>query len=183
MLLKWLSLQGAWVAQSVKHPTLNFSSAHDLIVMRPSPSSGSVLRLEPGWDSLSLSLCPSPLLVHTVSLCKIKWNLKNGCPSPSKIASAVRFHFIKRLLSWKTKWEVKNSGCAVIEEHEAGSSKINITTNMSMATHPLSFPEFRHLICKIRNWMRWPQSLFQLVRIHEEWCQRFCFVLFYVLAR
>ena len=32
--------QGAWVAQSVKQPTLDFSSGHDLTVVRLSPVSG-----------------------------------------------------------------------------------------------------------------------------------------------
>ena len=32
---------GAWVAQWVKHPTLEFGSGHDLRVMRLSPPLGS----------------------------------------------------------------------------------------------------------------------------------------------
>ena len=54
-------LRGAWVAQSVKRPALDFSSGHDLAVHEIKPHvrlcTGS---LEPAWDSLSpLSLCPS----------------------------------------------------------------------------------------------------------------------------
>ena len=53
---------GAYVAQSVKCLTLDFSSGHDLAVRETEPcvelyaDSG-----EPAWDSLSLSLsfCPS----------------------------------------------------------------------------------------------------------------------------
>ena len=37
---------GTWVAQSVKCPTLNFSSGHDLRVVRWSPTSGSMLSTE-----------------------------------------------------------------------------------------------------------------------------------------
>jgi len=48
------------VAQSVKHPTLDFSSGHDLGVVRSSPVLGFALGMEPAWDSLSLSLFPSP---------------------------------------------------------------------------------------------------------------------------
>ena len=34
-------LRGTWVAQFVKHLTLNFGSGHDLRVMRLSPKTGS----------------------------------------------------------------------------------------------------------------------------------------------
>ena len=52
-------IQGTWVAQSVKCPTLDFSSCHDLRVMRWSPVSGSPL----SGDSLSLSLSSSVPLI------------------------------------------------------------------------------------------------------------------------
>ena len=39
--------EGAWVAQSVKHQTLDFGSGHDLRLMRLRPMSGSVLGMEP----------------------------------------------------------------------------------------------------------------------------------------
>ena len=48
------------VGQSVKHPTLGFSSCHDLGVMGPSPVSGSMLGVEVPLDSLSFSFCLSP---------------------------------------------------------------------------------------------------------------------------
>ena len=35
-----------WVAQSVKHPILDFSPGYDLMVMRLSPASGSALSVE-----------------------------------------------------------------------------------------------------------------------------------------
>ena len=53
---------GAWMAQSVKHWTLDFGSGHDLRVVESSPC------VEPAWDSLSLSLCPIPIHVLAVSL-------------------------------------------------------------------------------------------------------------------
>ena len=53
----WL---GRWVAQSVKCPTLDFSSGHDL------PS--SVLSAEPAWDSLCSSLSLSLPLSFPLSL-------------------------------------------------------------------------------------------------------------------
>lgn len=37
---------GAWVAQSVKHLTLNFSSGHDLRIVQLSPKSDSMLGME-----------------------------------------------------------------------------------------------------------------------------------------
>ena len=58
---------GAWVAQSVKHLTLDFSSGHDLTVHEFEPH----IRLctdsvGPASDSVSPSLCPS--LTQAVSL-------------------------------------------------------------------------------------------------------------------
>ena len=59
--------KGAWVAQSVKHPSLDLSSGHDLMVREFEPR----IRLcadsaEPAWDSLTPSLsAPSP---HALSL-------------------------------------------------------------------------------------------------------------------
>jgi len=44
---KYWHPQGAWVAQSVKCPTLDFGSGHDLRVGRLSPILGSVLGVEP----------------------------------------------------------------------------------------------------------------------------------------
>ena len=38
---------GAWVAQSVKRPTLAFSSGRNLTVMRSRPTWGSALNMEP----------------------------------------------------------------------------------------------------------------------------------------
>ena len=76
---------GTWVAQSVEHPTLDFDSGHDPRVMGSSPALGPVLSMEPAWDSLSLSLCPLPPLVLTLSLSKKKMiiiiinKIKNIC--------------------------------------------------------------------------------------------------------
>ena len=53
--LKLPSLGGTCVAQSVKHLTLDFSSGHDLRIVRLSPASGSVLIRESA-SSFSLSL-------------------------------------------------------------------------------------------------------------------------------
>ena len=62
---------GAWVAQSVKHPTLDLSSGHDLTVCEFEPH----IRLhadsvEPAWDSLSPSLSAPPPLALSLSLSK-----------------------------------------------------------------------------------------------------------------
>ena len=63
--------EDAWVAQSVKHLTLDLSSGHELAAVGSSPVSGLWAdSMEPASDSLSLSLslslCPSP--AHAVSL-------------------------------------------------------------------------------------------------------------------
>ena len=47
---------GVWVVQSLERQTVDFGSGHDPRVMRSSPVSGSTLKMEPAWDSLSLSL-------------------------------------------------------------------------------------------------------------------------------
>ena len=61
--------QGAWVAQSLKHLTLGFSSGHDLMVHEFEPHIGFCAdSVEPAWDSLSPSLCPSPTCTVSVSL-------------------------------------------------------------------------------------------------------------------
>ena len=39
--------RGPWVAQSVKHPTLDSGSGHDLRVVRSSPVLGFTLGMEP----------------------------------------------------------------------------------------------------------------------------------------
>ena len=46
--------RGAWVAQSVKRPTFDFSSGQNLRVVRSSLESGSVLGVERAEDSLSV---------------------------------------------------------------------------------------------------------------------------------
>ena len=63
------NISGAWMAQSVKGPT----SAQVMIsqLMGSSLTSGSVLTaqsLEPASDSVSVSLCPSPTHVYSLSL-------------------------------------------------------------------------------------------------------------------
>uniref|UniRef100_A0A452R6T8 40S ribosomal protein S27-like n=1 Tax=Ursus americanus TaxID=9643 RepID=A0A452R6T8_URSAM len=56
--------QGAWVAQLVKHPTLDFSSRHNLGVLRSSPASS------PPLDSILCmeSACPSSLPYSQLSV-------------------------------------------------------------------------------------------------------------------
>ena len=47
-------VQGAWIAESVKHLTLDFGSAHDLMVCEFEPHIGLCAdNVEPAWDSLS----------------------------------------------------------------------------------------------------------------------------------
>ena len=63
--------EGAWVAQSVKHPTLGFVSGHDLTVCGFETCVGlHTVSMEPAWDSLcpSLSLSAPPLLAFSLSL-------------------------------------------------------------------------------------------------------------------
>ena len=54
--------RGAWVAQSVMHLILGFSSGHHLTVHEFEGQVGlCVNSAEPAWDSLSPSLCSSLL--------------------------------------------------------------------------------------------------------------------------
>ena len=60
--------RGTWVG-SIKRPTLDFDSGHDLTVLEIE----SHVRLhadsiEPAWDFLCLSLSPPTLLIHYLSL-------------------------------------------------------------------------------------------------------------------
>ena len=71
-------IRGAWVPQSVRHPT----SAQVVIsqFVSLSPASGSVLTtqsLEPASDSVSPSLSAPPLLVLSLSLSKTNKHFKN----------------------------------------------------------------------------------------------------------
>ena len=61
------------MAQSVELLTLDLGSGHDPGVVGSSPVSGSALSVEPAYDFLSLSLCPSPH-THTLSLSKMRSN-------------------------------------------------------------------------------------------------------------
>ena len=55
--LKYSVSRGAWVAQSVRGRTLDFSSGHDLTVRGFKPSVRLCIdSVEPAWDSLSLPL-------------------------------------------------------------------------------------------------------------------------------
>ena len=67
--------RGAWVAQSVQHLTPGFSSGRDHQVHGFESLGGLYADgTEPAWDSLSLSLCPSPARMRSLSKNKIKLN-------------------------------------------------------------------------------------------------------------
>ena len=52
---------GSWVAQSVKRPTLGFSSGHDLSVLETEPCIGlHAGSVKPAWDSFSFPITPIP---------------------------------------------------------------------------------------------------------------------------
>ena len=67
--VKMCTPQGTWMAQSVKHLTLDFNSGHDLMVCEFKAH----IRLhadstEPAWDLLSPSLsAPPPLALSKIS--------------------------------------------------------------------------------------------------------------------
>ena len=58
MLFKIANPWGAWVAQSVEHPTLDFGSGHDLTVHEFEPCIELCAdSAEPAWDYLSACVC------------------------------------------------------------------------------------------------------------------------------
>ena len=57
--------QGTRVAQSIKHPTLDFGSGHDLVFCEPRVGADSV---EPAWDAVSPSLIAPPTFSLSLSL-------------------------------------------------------------------------------------------------------------------
>ena len=77
MLLK-SAAKGCLVVQSVGCLTLDFGSCHDLMVVRLSPASGSMLSVESAWDSLSLIL----LLMPSLSVSEINKSLKRNAVHP-----------------------------------------------------------------------------------------------------
>ena len=61
-------IRGTWVAQSVKHRTLDLDSGHDLTVCELEPHIGFCAgSTKTTWDSLSLCLCPSPARARSLS--------------------------------------------------------------------------------------------------------------------
>ena len=70
----------AWVALSVKCPILDFSSGHDLTIVRSSPMLGSLLSRESAWDSLSPS---APLLLSKIYINKTFLKKRNIKGNPS----------------------------------------------------------------------------------------------------
>ena len=60
---------GAWVSQSVKGPTLDFGSGHDLTVCEFEPRVGLCdVRAGPARGSLGVSLSAPPLIALSLSL-------------------------------------------------------------------------------------------------------------------
>ena len=80
------------MAQSVNHPTLDFSSVCDLRVLRSSPESGSMLSTE----SVSPSLfSPAPPPAHALSLKLRKKVLVSG-----KIGFELRSYYFRLSFFW-----------------------------------------------------------------------------------
>ena len=65
--------RGSWVAQSVKRPTSVRVTISRSVSSSPARGSGLMAQsLEPASDSVSLSLCPSPIHALPLSVSKIK---------------------------------------------------------------------------------------------------------------
>ena len=61
---------GAWVAQSLEHPTLDFDAGHDFTVHEFEPCIGLCASVEPAWDFLSLLLSQPLSCALSLSLSK-----------------------------------------------------------------------------------------------------------------
>ena len=115
----------AWVAQSVKPLTLDFSSSHDLTVCEFQPH----VRLctdsaEPAWDSLSL--CPSPVRF----LSKI-----NKCNTYIH----TYIHTIVRL-------------CVCIDIDVDIDTNVNIDINIHFPPRPCARPTFPYTVHEPKDW-------------------------------
>ena len=67
---------GAWVGQSVKRPTLGFSSGHDMVYEFKPCIGLHTDSTELTWDSLSPSVSASPLLSLSLKTNTLKRKLK-----------------------------------------------------------------------------------------------------------
>ena len=81
-------LQGALVPQFNKHPTLGFGSGHDLMICEFRPQ----VRLctdstEPAWDSLSLSLFPTPACSLSLSKLNKQKEKRKDCSLQYSVVS------------------------------------------------------------------------------------------------
>ena len=97
---------GAWVDQSVKHPTLDFSSGHDLTICKFEPRHQLCTdSMEPVWYFVSFSLCPSPAC--SLSLSKyIKINSKKKKKKRRRKSVEGRIHSVK---SWASERRSKRT--------------------------------------------------------------------------
>ena len=67
LIKKKIDSRGTWVAQLVKQLALDFSSSHDLMILKLEPHVELCTdNMEPTWDSLSPSLSAHP--PHSLSL-------------------------------------------------------------------------------------------------------------------
>ena len=69
-------LWGTWVAHRVRRLTLDLGSGHDLTVREFKPRAGLCTDgVEPAWESVSLSLGPSPACALSLKINKLEKNL------------------------------------------------------------------------------------------------------------
>lgn len=85
------------MAHSIESPTLDFSSGHHLRVLRSSLVSGSVLSVDPAWNSLSPSpSVPPPDLVFSLFLRKKKKNCKALTTISNQQINTVSYYYFSR---------------------------------------------------------------------------------------
>ena len=108
------------MAQSIKPPTLGFSSGHDLRVVRLSPQWRPPARFHPLLQSLlgilSLSLCPSPCL-YTQELFLSLSQINKEIFNKNKLLCPPTLPFGLGPLATQSPWlQVSRTQCSVLKE-------------------------------------------------------------------
>ena len=145
------------VGGSVEHPALDFSSGHDLMTVRSSPTSGSTLGVRSAWDSLSPSV--PPLLVYACACtCALFLSLSQKKKK-------------KKGPSFKTEelWQSEEMRAKLLHEHLASNSchifkKLCHTQN---ATHlylsiSVYLTSFTNSALGAHGWLSWLSGQLQL---------------------
>ena len=130
--------RGAWVAQSVKCPTLDLGSGHDLTVREFKPH----IRLctdsvEPAWDSISPSLCPS-FTVHTRSHARSLSQIKRKRKKEKKGREGGREREKEKKETWVAQSVERPTSARVVVSRFVGLSTMSGSVLTAQSLEPAS---------------------------------------------